>query len=101
MRAALWWLLPSNGHFQRAPNRIHYYRERQGRRVVLRGGDITQPLYESSMNWIYNPAPSAPCHATMDYCDTPVQISDPPVNSHAPPVLTSDTQASAIAINAS
>ena len=53
------------------------------------------------MNWIYDPAPSAPRRATMDYCDTPVQNIDPPVNSCDPPVFTSDTQASAIAINAS
>ena len=67
------------------------------------------------MNWIHDPAPPAPRHATMDYSDTPVQSSDTPVqsrdthmkthdthmNSRDPPVLTSDTQASAIAINAS
>ena len=35
MRAALWWLLPSDGDFRRAPNGIHYYLARQGRRVVL------------------------------------------------------------------
>ena len=39
------------------------------------------------MNWIYDPAPPAPCCATVDYSDTPV--------------LTSDTQASAIDISAS
>ena len=99
MRADLWWLLPSDGHFRRAPNGIHYYLARQGRRVVLRGGDVTQPLYESRMNWIYDPAPSAPRRAIMDYCDIPVQNSDPHVNSRDPPVFTSDTQASAIAIN--
>ena len=38
MRAALWWLLPSDGDFRRAPNGIHYYLARQGRRVVLRRG---------------------------------------------------------------
>ena len=25
MRAALWWLLPSDGDFQRAPNGLHYF----------------------------------------------------------------------------
>ena len=73
---------------------------------------VTQPLFESRMNWIYDPAPR---RATMDYSDTPVQSSDTPVQSRDthvksrdahvksrdPPVLTSDTQASAIAINAS
>ena len=67
------------------------------------------------MNWIYDPAPPAPRLATMDYSDTPVQSSDTPVQSRDThvkscdthvkscdlPVLTSDTQASAIAINAS
>ena len=129
MRAVLWWLLPSDGDFRRAPNGIHYYLARQGRCVVLRGGDVTQPLYESRMNWIHNPAPPPPRRPDMDYSDTPVQSSDTPVqsrdtrvksrdthvksrdphiksrdthaNSHDPPVLTSDTQASAIAINAS
>ena len=43
LRAALWWLLPSDGDFRRVPNGVHYYLACQGRRVVLRGGDITQP----------------------------------------------------------
>ena len=50
MRASLWWLLPSDGEFRRAPHALHYHLARQGRRVVLRGGDVTQPLYESRMN---------------------------------------------------
>ena len=83
---------------------------------------VTQPLYESRMNWIHDPMPPPPRRTDMDYSDTPVQSSDTPVQSrdtrvksrdthvksrddHAksrtPPVLTSDTQASAIAINAS
>ena len=108
MRAALWWLLPSDGDFRQAPNGIHYYLARQGRGVVLRGGDVTQPLFESRMNWIHDPAPPTPRRAAMDYSDTPVQSSDTPVQSRDTrmksrdtPVLTSDTQASAIAINAS
>ena len=47
MRATLWWLLPSDGDFRRASSGLHYYLACQGRRVVLRGGDITQHLYES------------------------------------------------------
>ena len=76
---------------------------------------VIQPLFESRMNWIHDPAPPAPLRAAMDYSDTPVQSSDTPVQSHDthvksrdthmksrdPPVLTSDTQACAIAINAS
>ena len=53
------------------------------------------------MNWIYDPAPSAPCRAIADYSDTPVHSSNTHVNSRDPPVLTSDTQASAIDISAS
>ena len=41
MRAALWWLLPSDGEFRRASHSLHYYLARQERRVVLRGGDVT------------------------------------------------------------
>ena len=44
---------------------------------------VTQTLFGSCMNWIYNPAPPAPRHATMHSTDIPV--------------LTSDNQASAIA----
>ena len=44
MRAALWWLLPSDSEFRRASNGIHYYLARQGWRVVLRGVDVTHPL---------------------------------------------------------
>ena len=69
---------------------------------------VTQPLFESRMNWIYDPAPPAPRRTTVDYSDTPVQSSDTPVQSRDthvnlrdPPVLTSATQASAIAIRAS
>ena len=83
---------------------------------------VTQPLYESRMNWIHDPAPRTPRRAAMDYSDTLVQSSDTPVQSRDtrvksrdthvksrdthtksrdPLVLTSDTQASAIAINAS
>ena len=42
MRAALWFLT------------------RQGRRVVLRGGDVMRPPLESYLNWIADPAPIPP-----------------------------------------
>ena len=91
MRAALWWLLPSDGDFRRAPNGIHYYLARQGRRVVLRGGDVTQPLYESRMNWIHDPAPPPPHRTDMDYSDTTVQSSDTPLQSRDTRVKSRDT----------
>ena len=60
LRAALWWLLLSNGDFRRASNGLQYYLARQGRRVVLRGGDITVPFHESRLCWIHDPTPSPP-----------------------------------------
>ena len=57
MRAALWRLLLSDGEFRRTSHSLRYYLARQGRRVVLRGGDVTQPIYESRMNWIIDPTP--------------------------------------------
>ena len=50
MRAAIWWLLLSDGIFCRASNSLQYYLTRQGRRVVLRGGDVTRPPLESHLN---------------------------------------------------
>ena len=70
-RAALWWLLPSDGEFRRAPHALHYHLARQGRRVVLRGGDVTQPLYESRMNWTHDPAPPTPRCPAMESADAP------------------------------
>ena len=113
--------MPSDGEFRRTSHGIHYYLARQGRRVVLRGGDVTHPLYESRMHWIPDPTPPPPCRTGMDYSDPLVQPSDPPVQIQsdsvrprnapvksrsaqpkfrAPPVHTSDTQASAIATSA-
>ena len=59
MRAALWWLLPSDGEFRRAFHSLHYYLARQGQRVVLRGGDVTRPFYESRVHWVTDPAPAS------------------------------------------
>ena len=57
MRAAIWWLLPSDGIFRRSSNSLQYFLTRQGRRVVLRGGDVAYPTYNSHINWIPDPAP--------------------------------------------
>ena len=57
MRAAIWWLLPSDGTFRRSSDSLQYFLTRQGRRVVLRGGDVTLPLFERYLNWVYDPAP--------------------------------------------
>ena len=58
LRTALWWLLPKDGDFRRASDGIHYYLARQGRRVVLRGGNVTSPLHESRLRWIHDPNPN-------------------------------------------
>ena len=58
LRTALWWLLPEDGDFCRASDGIHYYLARQGRRVVLRGGNVTSPLHESRLHWIHDPNPN-------------------------------------------
>ena len=49
LRTALWWLLPKDGDFRRATDAIHYYLACQGRRVILRGGNVTSPLHESCL----------------------------------------------------
>ena len=74
MRAALWWLLPSDGEFQRTPSGNQYYLARQGRRVVLRGGNFTQAGSGSRVNWIYDPAPPPPCRATLHSRNSHVSI---------------------------
>ena len=71
MRAALWWLLPPDGEFCLASSSLHYYLAPQGRRVVLRGGDVTQPLYESHVYWIHDPAPPTSRRPAMESADTP------------------------------
>ena len=57
MRAAIWWLLPSDGLFRHAADSLQYYLTRQGRRVVLRGGDVALPPWERYLNWVPDPAP--------------------------------------------
>ena len=58
MRAALWFLLPSDGEFRCSSTSLQYYLACQGWRVILRGGDVTRPPLESYFNWVEDPAPS-------------------------------------------
>ena len=58
MRAAIWFLLPSDGTFLRDSSCLRYYLARQGRRAVLRGDDVTGWLWENRLNWIPDPAPA-------------------------------------------
>ena len=78
LRAALWWLLPPEGDFRQAPNGLHYFLARQGRRVVLRGGNITVPYYDSRLNWIHDTAP--PLSRRLEQTDT-VPRSETSANS--------------------
>ena len=60
MRAAIWFLLPSDGVFRRSSSSLQYYLTRQGRREVLRGGDVTRPPRERYLNWVPETAPTPP-----------------------------------------
>ena len=57
MRAAIWFLLPSDGTFSRSSTLLQYFLTRQGRRVVLREGDVTLPPWERYLNWVHDTAP--------------------------------------------
>ena len=82
MRAVLWWLLPSDGEFRRASHSLQYYLTRQGRRVVLRGGDVTQPrIYENRLNSVPDPAPSAPRHLDDLTSSVPASNSSVPAST--------------------
>ena len=61
MRAALWWLLPSDGEFRRAPHALHYY------------------LYESRVNWVIDPESPASCRPVLEASSAPTpDLSMPP-----------------------
>ena len=51
MRAVIWFLLPSDGEFTLDPVSLQYYLARRGRRVILRGNDITGRPLEDKLNW--------------------------------------------------
>ena len=50
MQAAIWFLVPSDGVFRRSSSSLQYYLTHQGRRVVLRVGDVTRPALECHLN---------------------------------------------------
>ena len=60
MRAAMWFLLPSDGVFRHSSMSLQYYLTHQGWRAVLQAGDMTRPPLERSLNWIPDPAPTPP-----------------------------------------
>ena len=81
LRTALWWLLPKDGDFRRASDGIHYYLARQGRRVVLRGGNVTSPLHESRLMWIHDPHPNQPPRVSHKQAVTKKNIDSVPRNN--------------------
>ena len=60
LRAAMWFLLPSDGIFCRSSSSLLCYLTHQGLHAVLRGGDVTRPPLERRLNWVPDPAPTPP-----------------------------------------
>ena len=84
MLAVLWWLLPSDGEFRQAPHALHYYLTRQGWRVVLRGGNVTRPFFESRVNWVVDPAPPAPRRPLSEASSVPTPALSMPPSGDVP-----------------
>ena len=92
LRLALWIFLPRDGDFRRAANGLHYYLARQGRRVILRGGNVTSPLHESRLHWIHDPQlrqtssvpPSHPPASTTSHPVPRINDSVPRINNSVP-----------------
>ena len=85
LQTALWWLLPKDGDFRRASEGVHYYLARQGRRVILRGGNVTSPLHESRLLWLHDPHPRQSPRSTVLPENKPVPrntISSVPRNNN-------------------
>ena len=59
-RPAIWFLLPSDGFFRHSSSSLQYYLTHQGRRMVLRGGDVARPPLECHLNWVPDPDPNPP-----------------------------------------
>ena len=60
MQTTIWFLLPSDGVFRCSSSSLQYYLTRQGRRVVLRGGDVTRSPLERYLNWVPETTPTPP-----------------------------------------
>ena len=80
MLAAMWWVLPSDGEFCWSSHSLQYYLTHQGRRVVLRGGDVTLPLLENYLNWVADPMPP-PTHRLADLTSPASAENTPPRDS--------------------
>ena len=85
LRLALWIFLPHDGDFRRASNGLHYYLARQGRRVVLRGGDVSSPLHDSRLRWVHDPQPrQTPSVPPSHSPSSPVNPPVPRINDSVP-----------------
>ena len=73
MRAALWFLLPSDGEFRHSSTSLQYYLACQGQRVILQGDDVMRPPLESYLNWIEDPAPVPPRKAKQENLPPSIQ----------------------------
>ena len=69
-------MLPSDGEFCRSSHSLQYYLTRQGRHVVLRGGNVTLPLLESYLNWVAGPMP--PPTRRLDDLTSPASSENTP-----------------------
>ena len=85
LRLALWIFLPHDGDFRCAANGLHYYLACQGRRVVLRGGDVTSPLHDSRLHWVHDPQPrQTPSVPPSHSPSSPVNPPVPRINDSVP-----------------
>ena len=85
LRTAIWMLLPRDGDFRRAANGLHYYLARQGRRVVLRGGNVTSPLRESRLLWLHDQHPRQPSRVSETTDQVPRNNITVPRNNNIVP----------------
>ena len=85
LRTAIWMLLPRDGDFRRAANGLHYYLARQGRRVVLRGGNVTSPLQESRLLWLHDQHPRQPSRVSETTDQVPRNNITVPRNNNIVP----------------
>ena len=85
LRLALWWFLPRDGDFRRAADGLHYYLARQGRRVVLRGGNVTSPLHESRLLWIHDPHRNQPSRVPPSHPPASQKNNSVPRTNHTVP----------------
>ena len=85
MRAAIWFLLPSDGTFLCDSSSLRYYLARQGRRTVLREVDVTGRPWENRLNWIPDPAPATSRDHSIKLPEEPKEEKENhPPTSHPP-----------------